>query len=88
MVRETRLRRNDIIERLNMLAVVVQVFPSDANFLLVQFSEAAKIFEYLVNQKIIVRERSSQPLCEGCLRITVGTSQENEKLFDALEAYY
>lgn len=63
---------------------VLQVFPSDANFLLVKFKDASVVYEYLVEKGIVVRDRSNVMHCEGCLRITIGTPKENEKLLDSL----
>lgn len=56
-------------------------------FLLVKVDEPKKIYEYLVNKKIVVRDRSKVILCEGCLRITVGAPSENSMLIDALKNY-
>ncbi len=64
---------------------VVEVCPSDANFLLVRMHDAEGIYAYLVERGIIVRNRSKIHLCEGCLRITIGSSEENETLLDALK---
>jgi histidinol-phosphate aminotransferase len=61
------------------------VFPSDANFLLVKVSGAKEIYNDLVKKGIIVRDRSSVLLCDDCLRITVGTTEENRILIDAME---
>ncbi len=69
------------------LPFVVKVFRSDANFLLVRFDDARAVMQYLLNQTIIVRDRSKVHLCDQCLRITVGTSKENDILFDALKKY-
>ncbi len=63
---------------------VVQVFPSDTNFILVKIPHARKLYEYLLSKGIIVRDRSSLELCEDSLRITVGTEQENTILVDAM----
>lgn len=63
---------------------VLQVFPSDANFLLVKFKDASVVYEYLVAKGIVVRDRSNVMHCEDCLRITIGTPKENEKLLDSL----
>ena len=81
------LERESLSKALVNLAFVEKVFPSDANFLLVRVKEPKKIYAYLQEAGIIVRDRSSVPLCEGCLRITVGTSRENELLLNALEKY-
>ncbi|GAB3018081.1 histidinol-phosphate transaminase [Niabella terrae] len=64
-----------------------KIYPSDANFLLVKITGAQQVFEYLQTRGIIVRNRSTTPGAEGCLRITVGTPEENQKLMTALQAY-
>lgn len=63
---------------------VIQVFPSDTNFILVKIPKARQLYEYLLSQGIIVRDRSALELCEDSLRITVGTEQENTALVDAM----
>ena len=67
---------------------VQKVFPSDANFLLVKMEDARKIYEYLLTRGIVVRDRSSVKLCDNCLRITVGTEQENTELIEALMDWF
>ena len=69
------------------MAVVEFIHPSDANFLLVQVSEPKRIYHYLIENGIIVRDRSNVMLCEGCLRITVGTEDENKRLVEAMGAF-
>ncbi len=64
---------------------VVKVYPSDANFLLVKTHDPRGIYQYLVDQQIIVRDRSSITLCEGCLRISIGSPEENATLLEALD---
>jgi histidinol-phosphate aminotransferase len=66
------------------IPLVEKVYPSDANFLLVKVKGAAKIYNYLLSKGIVVRDRSNVKLCDNCLRITVGTEQENTALVDAL----
>jgi len=63
---------------------VIQVFPSDTNFLFVKIPQARKLYEHLLTKGIIVRDRSNLELCEDSLRITVGTEQENTELVDAM----
>lgn len=63
---------------------VIKVFPSDTNFLFVKIPHARKLYEYLLTEGIIVRDRSTLELCEDSLRITVGTEQENTALVDAM----
>jgi len=69
------------------LPFVHTVYPSDANFILAQVTDPKAIYNYLVTLGIIIRDRSSVTLCEGCLRITVGTPEENQALLNALAAY-
>lgn len=79
--------RGHLERRLNQFSFVEKVYPSDANFLLVQVSKPKKVYNYLVEKKIIVRDRSNIRLCDGSLRITVGTEAENLVLTDALTQY-
>ena len=64
---------------------VTKVYKSDTNFLLVKVDDANKRYKQLLNNGIVVRNRSNEALCENCLRITVGTNQENEKLINVLK---
>lgn len=66
---------------------VLEVYPSDANFLLVRFKDASAVYAYLVTQGIVVRDRSNVLLCEGCLRITIGTPLENKNLLESLRNF-
>lgn len=74
-------------KQLKRLPMVKHILPSDANFLMVRFDNPQEVFNYLVCKKIIVRDRSKVPLCEGYLRITIGSEEENNKLVEALEKY-
>jgi histidinol-phosphate aminotransferase len=69
------------------LEEVLQVYPSDANFLLIKFKDASAVYSYLVAKGIVVRDRSNVLLCEGCLRITIGTSLENKNLLESLRNF-
>lgn len=69
------------------LPCTVHIFPSDANFFLVRVTDAMKIYSYLVGEGIIVRNRHTVSLCGNCLRVTVGTRVENDKLLNALRNY-
>jgi histidinol-phosphate aminotransferase len=80
-------QRKRLNEQLKTLQIVQKIYPSDSNFLLVRFNDCAVIFNYLREQEIIVRDRSRLPLCENCLRITVGTDQENKTLISALKKF-
>jgi histidinol-phosphate aminotransferase len=79
--------RDRLVIALDSLAFVEEVYPSDANFLLVRMKDPAVVYSFLRERGIVVRDRSKVPLCEGCLRITVGTTGENRKLCDALVDY-
>lgn len=70
---------------LERLPVVKKVYPSDANFLLVRVEDASAAYRYLVEKGIIVRNRDNITLCMGCLRITVGTPEENRQLVEAMK---
>ena len=69
------------------LSCVEKVYPSDANFLLVKVRDANKIYAYLMDKGIIVRNRSKELHCENCLRITVGNATENQAVIDALKEW-
>ena len=83
-VRLILTERIRLADNLRGLPIVEKVFPSDSNFLLVKFTDAKGTYKYLADNKIIVRDRSSQPLCEGFLRITVGTPADNDLLISVL----
>lgn len=83
-VREILKERSRLEKNLSLLPYVERVHASDANFLLVKVGDANAIYNALVNQGIIVRNRNNVSLCEGCVRITVGTENENKILIEAL----
>lgn len=76
--------RTRVMEEFVKLPCCVRVFPTDANFFLAKVYEATQIYNYLVSEGIIVRNRTNVALCNDCLRITIGTKEENEALLDAL----
>lgn len=77
--------REKLIQNLNNLSFVKTIFPSDANFILIRVDDANMRYTQLIAKGIIVRNRHGQPLCDHCLRITVGTPEENLKLIQALQ---
>ncbi len=77
--------RTKMVEDLKKYPFVVKVFPTDANFVLVRTHDPRGIYQYLVDEKIIVRDRSSVALCEGCLRISIGSPEENATLMEAFD---
>jgi histidinol-phosphate aminotransferase len=87
MIRALVVMREQLAGDLRGLGCVRDVYPSDANFLLVKVDEARRIYDYLLGDGIVVRDRSKVELCAGCLRITVGTEKENAELVRALRVY-
>ena len=87
MIAEINEGRDYLSSKLTDLPVVEKIYPSNANFLLIQVTDADKIYDYLLSKGIVVRNRTNQPNCFNCLRISVGTSTENEALIAALKAY-
>ena len=74
-----------LAEQLQNVSIVEHIFPSDANFLLVRFTcDATAVYDYLRSRGIVVRNRTTQPGCAACLRLTVGTAAENTELVHAL----
>lgn len=86
-VKDIIYERQILIEKLNTLSIIEIIYPTDANFILAKVNNAQKIYNYLVDNKIIVRDRSKVQLCDECLRITVGNAKENEQLIKALFAF-
>jgi histidinol-phosphate aminotransferase len=84
-VEEILRERETLRQSLSALESVVKIYPSDANFLLVKVRDAKKIYTQLLQQGIVVRDRSSVAGCENCLRITVGTQTENKLLINTLK---
>ena len=86
-IRETLAERDKLVLKLKDLDFVLDIYPSDANFILVKTTDPKGIYNYLVGKGIIVRDRSKVELCEGCLRITIGTPEENITLIQTLKEY-
>ncbi|GAB3893544.1 histidinol-phosphate transaminase [Spirosoma agri] len=87
MVTALLTERQVLTENLRSLSSVQHIYPSDANFLLVRFDDAKATFEHLIDQQVIVRDRSKVKLCDGCLRISVGLPGENERLLAVLHTF-
>lgn len=79
--------RDRVAAALSTLPYVEKVYPSDANFLLVKTKHARELYEHLIARELIVRDRSRTPGCEGTLRITIGTPEENDRLIAEMSAY-
>ncbi len=87
MVARILLQRQSLATALQALPYIEKVFPSDANFLLVKMQQPKAVYDFLLEDKIIVRDRSKVLLCEGCLRISVGTKEENEALIEKMKHF-
>ena len=86
-VAEIKAQRSIVADLLAGFSFVEKVYPSDANFLLVKVADADAVYDYLIADGIIVRNRNRVKGCEGCLRITIGVESENEKLIKSLKRY-
>lgn len=86
-IKETLSERDKLVLQLKNYDFVLDIYPSDANFILVKTTDPRGIYNYLVQNGIIVRDRSKVELCEGSLRITIGTPEENAKLIKSLQSF-
>jgi histidinol-phosphate aminotransferase len=87
MIHDIVKERGQLIEQLSKLELIQKIYPSDANFLLVKVKDPSAIYNFLLDHGIVVRDRSKVELCEGCLRITVGTPSENNELINKLRDF-
>lgn len=87
MIRILVASRNQLAIALSEAGEVMHVYPSDANFLLVKFKDAKAMYAYLLGKGIVLRDRSNVLLCDQCLRITVGTEEENLKLLTVINEF-
>jgi len=85
MVSQIIEQREYLRSKLYHLPIVKKIYPSQANFLLIKFFSAREVYNYLIKSNIIVRDRSNVILCDNCLRITVGSREENELLIRTLK---
>jgi histidinol-phosphate aminotransferase len=83
-IEQTLLERERLVKELSALKDVTKIYPTDANFVLTKFVDAKVIYQRLIDRGIVVRDRSSVVLCDGCLRITVGNPVENDRLMESL----
>lgn len=77
-------QRNVAIESLKTISFIKKIYPTDCNFVLVKVDDATKRYHQLIEKGIVIRNRTKEPNCENCLRITIGTIEENEKLISVL----
>lgn len=87
MVHQILEEREKLIDQLSALELILTIYPTEANFILVRVDQPTVLYNYLVQKNVIVRNRSNVHLCEGCLRITVGSSKENETLINVLKEF-
>ena len=78
--------RDLFLEELKDVEFIEKIFPTDANFILIRVDDATKRYNQLLEKGIVVRNRNTQPLCNNCLRITIGTKEENDKLITILQS--
>jgi histidinol-phosphate aminotransferase len=86
-VQEIKQQRALVEQTLAQSAVVKKIYPSQANFLLVEAEDADAMYNFLINNGIIVRNRNRVKGCEGCLRLTIGTPEENKALLKSISEY-
>jgi len=86
-IKEVVIEREKLVQALNGLSFIEKIYPSDANFFLMKVNDADKVYSYLTDNEIVVRNRTKEVLCENCLRVTVGTPKENEILIETLKKY-
>lgn len=86
-VRTLLLERSRMIDAFKQLPICEKIYHTDANFFLAKMTDAQKTYDYLVEKGIIVRNRTRIKLCTNCLRVTIGTKNENNELLSALRQY-
>jgi histidinol-phosphate aminotransferase len=84
-VAEIISQRDILIKDLKKISFIKVIYPTDCNFVLVKVDDANNRYDQLIKKGIVIRNRTTQPLCENCLRFTIGTMSENKKLIRALE---
>nr|WKN36484.1 histidinol-phosphate transaminase [Tunicatimonas sp. TK19036] len=87
MVDKIMKQRAWLQDALQRLTTVENIYPSDANFMLVRVQDAHLLYDFLVREGVVVRNRANVRLCEGALRITVGTETENQALIEKIEQF-
>ena len=82
---EIKNQRTALISRLETIPFIQKIYPTACNFVLIKVDDATKRYQQLIAKGIVIRNRTTQPLCENCLRITIGTEEENTTLWNALK---
>ncbi|MES2431518.1 MAG: histidinol-phosphate transaminase [Bacteroidota bacterium] len=86
-IKEVVIEKENLVKEMGNFSFVEKIYPSDANFFLMKVNDADKIYNYLTDNEIVVRNRTKEVMCENCLRITVGTPAENKLLIQTLKNY-
>jgi histidinol-phosphate aminotransferase len=84
-VTEIKQSKYALITELEKISYVQEIYPTDANFILIKVDDANKRYQQALEKGIVLRNRSTQPLCENCIRITIGTPEENTQLINVLQ---
>lgn len=84
-INSIKAEKDILSKQLLQVKFIQKVFPSDANFILIQVDDATKRYQQLLEKGIVIRNRNNQPLCENCLRISIGTPEENKLLINTLK---
>jgi histidinol-phosphate aminotransferase len=87
ILKELKTNKKILEKEMNTMEIFKKVYPSDANFFLAKVDNAQETYDYLAKNGVIVRNRTKEVHCENCLRITVGTAEENHKLVEVLNAF-
>lgn len=77
--------RELLVRSLEQVAFIKKIYPSNTNFVMIKVDNASKRYQQLIENGIVIRNRTTQPLCENCLRLTIGTTEENMKLIETLK---
>jgi histidinol-phosphate aminotransferase len=80
--------KRNLVNEFEKIPQVKKIYTSHSNFLLVNFEQAQKLFDYLIDEKVITRNRSNVPLCEESIRITIGLPTENRALLQKIKSFY
>jgi histidinol-phosphate aminotransferase len=83
-IQSIRKQRDKLLQALDDIEFIEKIYPTEANFILIKVDDANKRYDELIAKGIVIRNRTTQPLCENCLRLTIGTEVENKKLIAAL----
>ena len=86
-VRKILVEKEKLIVALKSTKFIEKIFPSDANFILIKVDDANYRYQQFLDNGVVVRNRSNQPLCENCLRITIGNKEENERVIELLKSF-